>query len=133
MVKQRSTAVPVAPPTTNSGPDVVAHKAPEDSRPKVPLLPERRQTADVTSPSKTGIERPDVTPGSSAMDDAIVSAQETITSKINDLSEATSVRRLSFANEEPTREEHDAAPPEKPGRRRVHFERTAGARIFATR
>ena len=128
LVKQRSTAVPVPPSPTNSGPDVVTHEAPKDTGPKVPLLPERRQAPEAISPSKARPEDPDVAPGPNSVDDALKSVQQTIMSGIKDLSEATSVRRLSFANEDPTHEEPEVAPSEKPGRRRVHFEKTAGAR-----
>ena len=77
-------------------------------------------------------------PKSNDVGDTLKSVQKSIESKIDDLTEATSVRRLSsFAEEEIAHEETDvqldltiktAAQIDKPRRRRVQFEKSAGAR-----
>ena len=130
MVKQRSTPV-AAPPVDNSGPDVVTKEAPKDTRPRAPPPPTDRRAPATSAPAVAG----DATQTELGTADGTLEAvNETIGAQIENLSEATSIRRLSFAEEEIAHEEPDAeveptvAQADKPRRRHVHFEKTAGAR-----
>ena len=129
MVKQRSIAN-TAPPPTNAGPDVIAKEVPKDTRPQASLLPKGASEPKSSAPGAN------MSPKSGRIGETIKSVQESIKSTIDGLTEATSVRRLSFAEEEITHEEPDAeldlpakpvAQVDKP-KRRVQFEKTAGAR-----
>ena len=134
MVKQRSTPM-TAPPTTNSGTDVAAKEPPQAKQLRVPLQPTAHRAPAVTSSANGGNAATTVPGAASApLDGVLKSAQKALDSQIENVSEATSIRRLSFAEEDIAHEEPDAeveptvAQADKPRRRRVQFEKTAGAR-----
>lgn len=134
MVKQRS-VVTVEPSPSNSGPDVVKEEAPKDTKPKVPLLPSQaRATRDHVAPNATAVGSPGSAFEPNTSDDAPDDGQSG--TQIPGVPDTSSIRRLSFAEEEIAHEEPSAEPSvtagtdqqKQPGRRRVHFEKTAGAR-----
>jgi len=134
MVKQRSTPME-APVTTNSGTDIAAKEAPQAKQLRVPLQPTTPR-APATNVPAGGSGGAAAKPGDTGalLDGALESAQKVLDSQIGNLSEVTSIRRLSFAEEDIAHEEPDVkveptvAQADKPRRRRVHFEKTAGAR-----